>query len=138
MAEWEDIRTHALDEFLNNEEMLLKMSQLNGIFNEEIFKSAIADWRANDPLRYDAWLQDEKAIIEAAKERLYFNLIKGGVDGEFISKLLEDLLHDWRGRAGRRRQGRDRAGVGEWGDRCSSQHDDEHKWGWCILPHEIN
>lgn len=36
MAEWEDIRTHALDEFLNNKEMLLKMSQLNGIFNEEV------------------------------------------------------------------------------------------------------
>ncbi|WP_318310408.1 peptidylprolyl isomerase [Flagellimonas crocea] len=51
----------------------------NGIFNEQVFKSAIADWRANDPLRYDAWLQDEKSIIEAAKERMYFNLIKGGV-----------------------------------------------------------
>ncbi|MBO0321446.1 SurA N-terminal domain-containing protein [Muricauda sp. CAU 1633] len=51
----------------------------NGIFNEEVFKSAIADWRANDPLRYDAWLQDEKSIIQAAKERMYFNLIKGGV-----------------------------------------------------------
>lgn len=60
----------------------------NGIFNEEVFKSAIADWRVNDPLRYDAWLQDEKAIIQAAKERVYFNLIKGGVgatltEGEF-------------------------------------------------------
>jgi len=51
----------------------------NGIFNEEVFKSAIADWRANDPLRYDAWLQDEKSIIQAAKERMYFNLVKGGV-----------------------------------------------------------
>ncbi|NAY92122.1 peptidylprolyl isomerase [Muricauda sp. JGD-17] len=60
----------------------------NGIFNEEVFKSAIADWKANDPLRYDAWLQDEKSIIQAAKERIYFNLIKGGVaatlaEGEF-------------------------------------------------------
>ena len=51
----------------------------NGIFNEEVFKSAIADWKINDPLRYDAWLQDEKSIIQAAKERIYFNLIKGGV-----------------------------------------------------------
>ncbi|MBS9462002.1 SurA N-terminal domain-containing protein [Flagellimonas sp. 389] len=51
----------------------------NGVFNAEVFKSAIADWKANDPLRYDAWLQDEKSIIQSAKERLYFNLIKGGV-----------------------------------------------------------
>ena len=36
MVEWEDMRTNALDEFLNNKEMLLKMSQLNGIFNEEV------------------------------------------------------------------------------------------------------
>ncbi|MGN7513033.1 MAG: peptidylprolyl isomerase [Allomuricauda sp.] len=51
----------------------------NGVFNAEVFKSAIADWRANDPLRYDAWLQDEASIIQAAKERMYFNLVKGGV-----------------------------------------------------------
>ncbi|NDV44268.1 peptidylprolyl isomerase [Flagellimonas sediminis] len=69
----------------------------NGIFNEEVFKNAIADWRANDPLRYDAWLQDEKAIIEAAKERMYFNLIKGGVgatlaEGKFDYKLANDKV----------------------------------------------
>ncbi|MEP3568640.1 MAG: peptidylprolyl isomerase, partial [Flavobacteriaceae bacterium] len=51
----------------------------NGIFNAEVFKSAVADWKVNDPLRYDAWLQDERSIIQSAKERLYFNLIKGGV-----------------------------------------------------------
>ncbi|MGW9684099.1 peptidylprolyl isomerase [Flagellimonas sp. 2504JD1-5] len=60
----------------------------NGFFNEEVFRSAIADWKANDPLRYDAWLQDEVRIIQLAKERMYFNLIKGGVgatlsEGEF-------------------------------------------------------
>lgn len=69
----------------------------NGIFNEEVFKSAIADWKVNDPLRYEAWLQDEKAIIEAAKERLYFNLIKGGVgatlvEGEFDYKLANEKV----------------------------------------------
>ncbi|WP_318345337.1 peptidylprolyl isomerase [Flagellimonas baculiformis] len=69
----------------------------NEIFNEAVFKSAIADWRANDPLRYDAWLQDEKAIIEAAKERMYFNLIKGGVgatlsEGKFDYKLANDKV----------------------------------------------
>jgi len=69
----------------------------NGIFNEDVFKSAIADWKVNDPLRYEAWLQDEQAIIEAAKERLYFNLIKGGVgatltEGEFDYKLANEKV----------------------------------------------
>ncbi|WP_067035698.1 peptidylprolyl isomerase [Allomuricauda sp. CP2A] len=69
----------------------------NGFFNEEIFKSAIADWRANDPLRYDAWLQDEKSIIQAAKEQMYFNLIKGGVgatlaEGEFDYQLANNKV----------------------------------------------
>ena len=69
----------------------------NGIFNEEVFKSAIADWKANDPLRYDAWLQDENAIIEAAKERMYFNLIKGGAaatltEGKFDYQLANDQV----------------------------------------------
>ncbi len=51
----------------------------NGDFNEVVFKNTIADWKVNDPLRYDAWLQDEKAIVQAAKEQLYFNLIKSGI-----------------------------------------------------------
>ena len=50
----------------------------NGVFNAEIFKSAIADWKVNDPIRYDAWLQDEKNIMQAAKEQMYFNLVKAG------------------------------------------------------------
>ncbi len=50
----------------------------NGIFNGAVFKSAIADWKVNDPLRYDAWLQDEKNIMQAAKEQMYFNFIKAG------------------------------------------------------------
>ena len=50
----------------------------NGIFNAAVFKSAIADWKVNDPLRYDAWLQDEKNIMQAAKEQMYFNLVKAG------------------------------------------------------------
>ncbi len=69
----------------------------NGIFNAEVFKSAIADWRVNDPLRYDAWLQDEQRIIQSAKERMYFNLIKGGVgatlsEGEFDYKLANEKV----------------------------------------------
>ncbi|PWL40328.1 peptidylprolyl isomerase [Flagellimonas aquimarina] len=69
----------------------------NGFFNAEVFKSAIADWKVNDPLRYDAWLQDEKTIIQSAKERLYFNLIKGGVgatlsEGAFDYKMANEKV----------------------------------------------
>ncbi|MFD2586371.1 peptidylprolyl isomerase [Croceitalea marina] len=69
----------------------------NGIFNAEIFKSAIADWKVNDPLRYDAWLQDEKNIMQAAKEQLYFNLVKAGAgatlnEGEFDYNLTNNKV----------------------------------------------
>ncbi|WP_422349137.1 peptidylprolyl isomerase [Flagellimonas sp.] len=69
----------------------------NGIFNAEVFRSAVANWSVNDPLRYDAWLQDEQRIIQSAKERLYFNLIKGGVgatlaEGEFDYKMANEKV----------------------------------------------
>ncbi|RNC92639.1 MAG: peptidylprolyl isomerase [Allomuricauda sp.] len=69
----------------------------NGIFNPEIFKAAIADWKVNDPLRYDAWLQDEVAIMQAAKEQMYFNLIKAGIgatltEGQFDYELANEKL----------------------------------------------
>lgn len=69
----------------------------NGIFNTEIFKSAIADWKVNDPLRYDAWLQDEKNIMQSAKEQLYFNLVKAGAgatlkEGEFDYNLANNKV----------------------------------------------
>ncbi|TMU55576.1 peptidylprolyl isomerase [Flagellimonas algicola] len=69
----------------------------NGIFNAEVFRSAVANWSVNDPLRYDAWLQDEARIIQSAKERLYFNLIKGGVgatlaEGEFDYKMANEKV----------------------------------------------
>lgn len=61
----------------------------NGIFNPEIFKATVADWRVNDPLRYEAWLEDEKAIMQSAKEQLYFNLIKAGATATLIEGKLE-------------------------------------------------
>lgn len=69
----------------------------NGLFNAEVFRSAIADWKTNDPLRYDAWLQDEQAIIQSAKERMYFNLIRGGVaatlsEGQFDYKMANEKV----------------------------------------------
>ncbi|WP_435623527.1 peptidylprolyl isomerase [Flagellimonas sp.] len=69
----------------------------NGVFNEEVFRSAIADWRINNPVRYDDWLDIEQIIIQSAKEQIYFNLIKGGVgatlaEGEFDYKMANDKV----------------------------------------------
>ena len=61
----------------------------NGIFNPEIFKATVADWHVNDPLRYEAWLEDEKAIMQSAKEQLYFNLIKAGANATLIEGKLD-------------------------------------------------
>ena len=59
-----------------------------GNFNEDLFRNAILDWQETDPLRYQAWLEDEANITRQAKEQMYFNLIKSGLDatlteGEF-------------------------------------------------------
>ncbi len=64
----------------------------NGQFDEYVFRNAVADWKVNDPLRYDSWLQTERAIIQLAKEQTYFNLVKAGVgatlkEGEFDYRL---------------------------------------------------
>ncbi|NHF61525.1 peptidylprolyl isomerase [Flavobacteriaceae bacterium TP-CH-4] len=50
----------------------------DGVFDENVFRNAVANWKANEPLRYDLWLQTEKAIIQQAKEQTYFNLVKAG------------------------------------------------------------
>lgn len=67
----------------------------NGVFNSVIFKNAIQNWKENDPLRYDSWLKEESSIINAAKERIYFNFVKAGVvstlkEGAFEFKLQND------------------------------------------------
>jgi peptidyl-prolyl cis-trans isomerase D len=64
----------------------------NGIFDENKFRDFIADMKVNNPAQYDLWLQDEKSIIQNAKEQAYFNLIKAGVgatlkEGELDYKL---------------------------------------------------
>lgn len=51
----------------------------NGVFDVNKFKGAVADWKANNPARYNLWLQDEQAIIQNAKEQAYFNLVRAGV-----------------------------------------------------------
>ncbi len=69
----------------------------NGVFNEEVFKRTIADWKETNPLAYDNWLNIEKSIMQSAKEQLYFNLVKAGVgatlvEGEFDYRLTNDKV----------------------------------------------
>ena len=69
----------------------------NGVFDENVFRNAVASWKVNEPLRYENWLQTEKAIIEAAKEQTYYNLIKAGVgatlkEGELDYRLANEKM----------------------------------------------
>ncbi|MCM4166928.1 Chaperone SurA [Arenibacter antarcticus] len=69
----------------------------NGVFDENRFKEAVADWKANNPGRYALWLQDEQAIIQNAKEQGYFNLVRAGVastlkEGELEYNLANDKV----------------------------------------------
>lgn len=69
----------------------------NGVFNPEVFKTTIADWKETNPLLYDNWLQIEQSIMQSAKEQIYFNLIKAGsgatlAEGQFDYKLTNDKV----------------------------------------------
>ncbi|WP_343487991.1 peptidylprolyl isomerase [Allomuricauda sp. d1] len=94
-----DVESDQIVEFVRNSgyAQIPDFQDENGVFNAEIFKTTIADWKVNDPLRYDAWLQDEKRIMQAAKEQLYFNLVKAGVgatltEGQFDYELANDKV----------------------------------------------
>ncbi|WP_158974471.1 peptidylprolyl isomerase [Cellulophaga sp. L1A9] len=67
----------------------------NGVFDESKFINFIADLKLNNPAGYQQWLQEEKSIIRAAKEQIYFNLVRAGVgttlkEGELDYKLAND------------------------------------------------
>lgn len=69
----------------------------NGVFDPNSFRQTVADWKVNNPLQYDAWLQTEQAIIQMAKEQTYYNLVKAGVgatlkEGELDYKLANDKI----------------------------------------------
>jgi len=69
----------------------------DGVFDPAIFKETVADWKENNPLQYDSWLQTEKVITQLAKEQTYYNLIKAGVgatlkEGEFEYRLANDKI----------------------------------------------
>ena len=70
----------------------------NGVFDENKFRNYIYEIKnAENPTQYQLWLQDEKSIIQLAKEQTYFNLIKAGVgatlkEGELDYKLANDKV----------------------------------------------
>lgn len=69
----------------------------NGQFDPNKFKQTVADWKVNNPLQYDAWLQTENEIIQMAKEQTYFNLVKAGLgatlkEGELDYKLANEKM----------------------------------------------
>jgi len=69
----------------------------SGVFDQNKFREFIADLKVNNPAQYDLWLQDEKSIIQNAKQQTYFNLIKAGVgatlkEGEFDYRLANDKI----------------------------------------------
>ncbi len=69
----------------------------NGIFDERKFRDFILELKINAPAQYEDWLQDEEAIIETAKQQVYFNLIRSGMgatlkEGEFDYKLANNKV----------------------------------------------
>jgi peptidyl-prolyl cis-trans isomerase D len=69
----------------------------NGIFDPNMFRQTVMDWKVNNPPQYDAWLQTEEQIIQMAKEQTYFNLVKAGVgatlkEGELDYKLASEKM----------------------------------------------
>lgn len=69
----------------------------NGLFDETKFINYIQELKDSNPAAYQAWLQNEKDIIRAAKEQIYFNLIGSGIgatlkEGELDYKFATDKL----------------------------------------------
>ncbi len=69
----------------------------NGVFDERKFRDFILELKLNAPSQYEDWLQDEEAIIESAKQQVYFNLVRAGMgatlkEGEFDYKLANNKV----------------------------------------------
>lgn len=69
----------------------------NGVFDANLFKQTVMDWKVNNPPQYEAWLQTEEQIVQMAKEQTYFNLIKAGAgatlkEGELEYKLANEKM----------------------------------------------
>ena len=69
----------------------------NGVFDPNLFRQTVMDWKVNNPPQYEAWLQTEEQIVQMAKEQTYFNLIKAGAgatlkEGELDYKLANEKM----------------------------------------------
>src|SRR6056297_681614 len=69
----------------------------NGVFDPNLFKQTVMDWKVNNPPQYEAWLQTEEQIVQMAKEQTYFNLVKAGLgatlmEGELDYKLATEKM----------------------------------------------
>jgi peptidyl-prolyl cis-trans isomerase D len=69
----------------------------NGFFDEDAFRNFITELRVNQPQQYQLWLQSEEALIRAAKEQTYFDLVRAGVgatlkEGEWDYHLANDKV----------------------------------------------
>ena len=59
----------------------------SGVFDANKFREFIADLKVNNPAQYEIWLQEEKAIIQMAKEQTYFNLVRAGVGATLMTPM---------------------------------------------------
>lgn len=69
----------------------------NGVFDPNLFKQTVMDWKVNNPPQYESWLQTEQQIVQMAKEQTYFNLVKAGLgatlkEGELEYKLATEKM----------------------------------------------
>ncbi|MGB5646994.1 peptidylprolyl isomerase [Muriicola sp.] len=93
-----DIEQDQIIEVIKNSPGLAQNPQFvdeNGLFDERKFRDFILELKLNAPTQYEDWLQDEEAIIESAKQQVYFNLIRSGMgatlkEGELDYKLAND------------------------------------------------
>ena len=48
----------------------------NGVFDPNLFRQTVMDWKVNNPPQYEAWLQTEEQIVQMAREagaaKVYF------------------------------------------------------------------
>ncbi len=93
-----DVEQDQIIEVIKNSPGLAQNPQFvdeNGVFDERKFRDFILELKLNAPTQYEDWLQDEEAIIESAKQQVYFNLIRSGMgatlkEGELDYKLAND------------------------------------------------
>jgi peptidyl-prolyl cis-trans isomerase D len=93
-----DIEQDQIMELIRNNPSFTQNPQFldeNGFFDETAFRNFIADLRINAPQQYNLWLENERGLVDAAKEQRYFDLIRAGVgatlkEGEMEYHLAND------------------------------------------------